>query len=77
MIQETAMITERTFDPSVTVRETIARHPETKAVFAQFGVDTCCGSGVPIVDACQRDGAELDTLLAALGATQPESQSAR
>ena len=62
------MITERSFDPSVTVRETIARYPETKAVFAQFGVDTCCGSGVPIVDAAHRDGADLEALLTALRA---------
>jgi len=71
--QETMMIAERTFDPTVTVRETIAHHPETKAVFAQFGVDTCCGSGVPIVDAAHRDGADLDPLLAALRATRPET----
>ena len=67
------MIAERTFDPTLTVRDTITRHPETKAVFAQFGLDTCCGSGVPIVDAAHRDGADLDTLLAALRATQPQT----
>jgi iron-sulfur cluster repair protein YtfE (RIC family) len=60
------MLTERLIDPSVTVRETIANHPETKAVFARFGLDTCCGSGVPIIDAAHRDGADLDALLAAL-----------
>lgn len=66
------MIAERVIDPSVTVRETIARHPETKAVFARFGLDTCCGSGVPIIDAAHRDGANLDELLTALRATTPE-----
>jgi iron-sulfur cluster repair protein YtfE (RIC family) len=35
-------------------------------VFARFGLDTCCGSGVPIIDAAHRDGADLDALLAAL-----------
>ena len=63
------MIAERVIDPSVTVRETIARHPETKAVFARFGLDTCCGSGVPIIDAAHRDGADLDALLVALRTT--------
>jgi len=53
-------------DPAVTVRETMARLPQTKDVFSRFGVDTCCGSGIPIVDAAHRDGADLDALLAAL-----------
>ena len=60
------MLAERVIDPSVTVRETMARHPETKTVFARFGVDTCCGSDVPIIDAAHRDGADLDELLRAL-----------
>ena len=63
------MIAERVIDPAVTVRETIARHPETKEVFARFGLDTCCGSGVPIVAAAHRDGADLDALLAELRRT--------
>jgi iron-sulfur cluster repair protein YtfE (RIC family) len=67
------MIAERVIDPTVTVRETIARHPETKEVFARFGLDTCCGSGVPIIDAAHRDGADLDALLAALRATATEA----
>ena len=60
------MLAENVIDPSVTVRETMARHPELKAVFARFGVDTCCGSGVPIIDAAHRDGADLDELLRTL-----------
>ena len=67
-VKEEMMLVERVIDPSVTVRETIARHPETKAVFERFGLDTCCGSGVPIIDAAHRDGADLDALLVALRA---------
>jgi regulator of cell morphogenesis and NO signaling len=66
------MLAERVIDSSVTVRETIARYPETKSVFTRFGLDTCCGSGVPIYDAAQRDGADLDALLAALRAATNE-----
>ena len=66
------MLAERVIDPSVTVRETIARHPETEDVFARFGLDTCCGSGVPIIDAAHRDGADLEALLQALRATTAE-----
>lgn len=53
-------------DPAVTVRETMTRHPRTRDVFSRFGVDTCCGSGIPILDAAHRDGADLEGLLAAL-----------
>ena len=60
------MLAERVIDSTVTVRETIARYPETKSVFTRFGLDTCGGSGVPIIDAAQRDGADLDELLGAL-----------
>ncbi len=62
------MLTERVIDATVTVRDTIARHPATKEVFARFGLDTCCGAGVPIIDAAHRDGADLDALLQALRA---------
>ncbi|CAN5909042.1 hypothetical protein BH11GEM1_BH11GEM1_09230 [soil metagenome] len=53
-------------DPTLTVRETTALHPETRAVFTSFGVDTCCGAGVPIADAAHRDGADVDALFDAL-----------
>ena len=52
------MLAERVIDPSVTVRETMARHPETKEVFARFGVDTCSGSGVPISKRCSMNCAK-------------------
>ena len=60
------MATGIAIDPTITVNEMMAREPRTIAVFNQFGMDTCCGSGVPIVDAAQRDGVDLDVLLAAL-----------
>ena len=63
------MLDERVIDPNETVRETMARHPESKSVFTRFGVDTCCGSGVPIVDAAHRDGADLDELIRVLRET--------
>ncbi len=60
------MATDAAFDPTLTVNEMMAREPRTIAVFNQFGMDTCCGSGVPIADAARRDGVALDVLLAAL-----------
>ena len=49
-----------------TVNELVARYPATIAVFNRFGIDSCCGGGVPIADAGRRDGADVDALLAAL-----------
>ena len=60
------MATVPTFDPTLTVNEIMAREPRTIAVFNQFGMDTCCGSGVPVADAARRDGVALDVLLTAL-----------
>ena len=53
-------------DPSLTINEIVARHPETIAVFNRFGMDTCCGGGVPVHEAALRDGLDLDDILAAL-----------
>lgn len=53
-------------DPSLTINEIVARHPETIAVFNRFGMDTCCGGGVPVEEAARRDGLDLDPILAAL-----------
>jgi iron-sulfur cluster repair protein YtfE (RIC family) len=50
------------------VDELTARYPDTIAVFNRFGIDSCCGGGVPIADAARRDGADFDALLAALRA---------
>lgn len=58
-------------DPSLTINDIVARHPETIAVFNRFGVDTCCGGGVSVEAAARRDGLDLDQILAALrGATE-------
>ena len=55
-------------DPNWTVNELLTRQPATIPVLNQFGLDTCCGSTVSIVEAAYRDGVDLDALLAALRA---------
>ena len=53
-------------DIVATVNEIVAQYPDTIAVFNRFGIDSCCGGGVPLADAARRDGADLDALLASL-----------
>ena len=57
---------ENVIDANITVDQMVARHPETVRVFNRFGLDTCCGGGVPIADATRRDGANLEELMQAL-----------
>lgn len=60
------MSTTSTIDPTMTVKEIAARHPETVPVFHRFGMDTCCGGGVSVEHACTRDGLDLATVMGAL-----------
>lgn len=53
-------------DPSLTINEIVAQHPETIACFNRFGFDTCCGGGVSVEEAARRDGVDLETVLAEL-----------
>lgn len=39
-----------TLDPTATVHEIITLYPATAAVFARFGVDTCCGGNASLVE---------------------------
>lgn len=53
-------------DPALTINEIVAAHPQTMAVFNQFGLDTCCGGGVRVDEAARRDGIDADAVIAAL-----------
>ena len=55
-----------TLDPTATVHEIITLYPATAAVFARFGVDTCCGGNASLVEVAHRDGVDVDALLAAI-----------
>lgn len=57
------MRTERELDPSATLDEVTNRYPQTIEVFNRFGVDICCGGGVSLAEAAQRDGIELRRLM--------------
>ena len=53
-------------DPAMTINEIVARYPATIPVFNRFGMDTCCGGGVSVEQAAQRDGVALEQVLAEL-----------
>lgn len=53
-------------DAALSVNELLRLHPETIAVFNDFGIDACCGGASPLAEAATRDGADLAALLAAL-----------
>lgn len=50
----------------MTVNEIIRYYPVTIEIFNRFGVDACCGGGVPPHVAAERDGAEPEALWSAL-----------
>ncbi|MDQ2669909.1 MAG: DUF542 domain-containing protein [Gemmatimonadota bacterium] len=58
---------------STSVNDLLRRAPATGAIFNHFGVDICCGGGLPLDQAAQEAGVPLDELVAAL---EPALQAA-
>ena len=55
-------------DQGTTVNEIIEKHPTTVAAFNALGIDACCGGDASLAEAAQRDGVDIDALVAALDA---------
>ena len=55
-----------TIDLNDTVNDVIARHPATVSVFNTFGIDSCCGGGLPLITVTSRHRIDPDALLVAL-----------
>lgn len=55
---------------TTTVAEAIRTVPEANEVFQRFGLDCCCGGELPVAEAAERHGVELEGLLEALGAAR-------
>ena len=66
---ELDMASATTLDPKLTINEIVAQFPATIPVFDRFGLDTCCGGGVRVDEAAQRDGIDAAELLSALRQT--------
>jgi regulator of cell morphogenesis and NO signaling len=58
----------QTIDGTMTINETIQRHPETVAVFDRFGLDSCCGGSLAIAEAAKKHGLEPADVLSKLNA---------
>src|SRR5262245_4581282 len=50
-------------DPSLPVREILARYPELRSALAARGLDTCCGGEHPLRQACAAKSQPLDEVL--------------
>lgn len=53
-------------DPEMTVHQVLDRYPGTLGTFNAYGIDSCCGGGVPVEDAARRHGVDPEELLGAL-----------
>ena len=53
---------------AMTINEAVRARPETVATFHAFGMDACCGGGLPIREAAERHGLDPEAVLAALNA---------
>ena len=51
-----------------TVNDVIRRWPRTVEVFSRFGIDSCCGGGLPAEEAAARHGIDPEHLKAELDA---------
>lgn len=50
------------------INEVTRQHPETRRIFQEFGVDSCCGGSQPIAMAAAQEGLDVNVLLQALNA---------
>ena len=52
--------------PQTPIKDVIANHPETGAVFARHGLDTCCGGAHPVEMAARAHKLPLEPLMVEL-----------
>jgi regulator of cell morphogenesis and NO signaling len=70
------MMTKLNVPPGTTINDMIRLYPETVRVFHAYGLDACCGGGLPVVEAATRHGLDVEELLAALAAAAGPAEPA-
>lgn len=63
--------------PEMTVNEVLRRWPASADIISEFGLDMCCGGGLPLAAAVQAPGADLGALLARLEQVAQQSAAAK
>lgn len=53
-------------DPSTTVNEVLQVLPEASGLLSDLGLDTCCGGGLSLQEACGDAGLDLGSVLGQL-----------
>lgn len=48
---------------TMTINEAIRRVPGALEVFGRYGIDACCGGGLPLEEAARRHGLDPESLL--------------
>jgi len=64
-------MTQRRIDAALTVNEILLRHPTTVSVLDAFGIDSCCGGGIPLETVASRHGLDITALMNALDRAVP------
>ena len=49
-------------DPKETINAITTRYPDTIAIFAYYGIDSCCGGEKTLEEAARRHGADIEEL---------------
>jgi iron-sulfur cluster repair protein YtfE (RIC family) len=57
-----------------TINDFVEHAPGTMTVFSMYGLDTCCGGGLPLGEALAKHGIEADPVLREVAVIIAESQ---
>jgi regulator of cell morphogenesis and NO signaling len=60
--------------PETPLNTIVARYPETLPIFQHFGLDTCCGGALPLREAAQHHGLDVEEVLRALDSVVKEKE---
>ncbi|MGZ0656447.1 iron-sulfur cluster repair di-iron protein [Coraliomargarita sp. W4R72] len=63
----------QTIDIQITVGGLVKERPARSRIFEKFKIDYCCGGKIPLAEACEKRGVDLDTVAQALIADDASS----